>query len=192
MAAAPLTETAPSPDEELVELIRSGDEAAFEELYERYFKRIFNFVDKRLRNRADTEETTQEVFIAVFNSIESYRGDAPFAAWIFGVTRRTIAGRFKKKRHPTVPLVMEDSDNGASQIASPQSEDNPLDLYEYRERLHAMQELVANKLSDEQKTLFQMHHLQDRSIAEIAAALDKSEDSVKSNLYRTRKILLQR
>jgi len=192
MAAAPLTSTAPAPDEGLIELIRSGDEGAFEELYERYFKRIFNFVDKRLRNRADTEETVQEVFISVFNSIESYRGDAPFAAWIFGVTRRTIAGRFKKKRHPTVPLVMEDSDNGTSQISSPQSEDDPLELYEYRERLHAMQTLVATRLSKEQQKLFRMHHLQDRSIAEIATALDKSEDSIKSNLYRTRKILLAR
>ena len=49
-----------------------------------------------------------------------------------------------------------------------------------------------SKLSSGQRHLFKLHHLEDRSISEIAVALDKSENAVKSNLYRTRKLLLAR
>ena len=98
-------ETPRETDAHLLERLRAGEEPAFRQLYERYFQRVYNFLDRRLRNRADTEETTQEVFINLFASLDSYRGDAPFAAWVFGVTRRTLASRFKRKRHPTVPLL---------------------------------------------------------------------------------------
>ena len=85
---------AEEPDEDqLIDRIIGGDEAAFELLYERYFKRIYAFLDKRLRNRADTEETTQEVFINIFASIDSFRGDAPFAAWIFGLETDVPCGK---------------------------------------------------------------------------------------------------
>ena len=105
-------------DETLVLLVTQGDQAAFEELYERFFKRIYLFVDKRVRNPSDTEEIVQEVFINIFNSIGSYRGDAPFGAWVYGVTRRTIASRFKRKRHTMVPLNDEDQDLTTSASAA--------------------------------------------------------------------------
>ena len=98
---------APS-DDELVARVREGDEAAFEGLYARYLPRIYSFVSKRVPNRADTEEIVQEVFINIFSSIGSFRGEAPFAAWALGLTRRTIANRFKKRRHVTVPLLPEE------------------------------------------------------------------------------------
>ncbi len=193
----PVTQrTQKEPDETLVERARLGDEQAFEELYERYLKRVFLFVDKRLRNTADTEETVQEVFINIFNSIESFRGEAPFAAWVFGVTRRTLAGRFKRKRHPTVPLVEEDHDtgkaNGSSYGPHSSSHPSPLEAYECEELLAQMEGKLANRLSAEQRQLFQLHHLEDRPISEIARKLHKSENSVKSNLYRARKVLLAR
>ena len=84
--ASPEFVACPVADEILVERIRSGEHEAFGELYERYFARIFRFVARRLRNRADTEETVQEVFVSVFASIDSFRGEAPFGAWLFGLT----------------------------------------------------------------------------------------------------------
>jgi RNA polymerase sigma-70 factor (ECF subfamily) len=184
--AVPLTE----PDELLVEQIKLGDQQAFEQLYERFYKRIYLFVDKRLRNPADTEETVQEVFIQVFNSIESYRGDAPFAAWVFGVTRRTIASRFKRKRHPTVPLLEEDASSPGTGVSS--AAPSPLEVYEFEELLRQLEGRLATRLSNEQRQLFRLHHLEDRPISEIARSLHKSENAVKSNLYRARKVLLAR
>lgn len=191
---AEVTSSVPT-DDELVDRLRKGDGQAFEALYQRYFKRIYHFVEKRLNVRADAEETTQEVFINVFSSIDSYRGEAPLAAWIFGITRRVIAARFKRKQHPMVPLADDDLEAGAQYAQlSPSAEllPDPLQLYELQERMGRMASTLETRLTKEQQLLFRLHHLDERPISEIAAALDKSEDAVKSNLYRTRKLLLAR
>jgi RNA polymerase sigma-70 factor (ECF subfamily) len=184
-------------DDDLIGRIRAGDRAAFDLLYKRYFKRVYGFLDRRLQNRADTEETTQEVFINVFSSIDSFRGEAPFAAWIFGLTRRTLAARFKRKRHPTVPLPETDDDFAGTARSADGSthtapDATPLEHYEMLERAALLRHALEHDLSPEQRKVFELHHLESISIAEIARSLSKSEDSVKSNLYRTRKILLAR
>lgn len=177
------------PDRDLVRRVNEGDEAAFRALYDRYFPRVYDFVQRRLRNRADTEETVQEVFINVFSSIDSFRGEAPFAAWVFGITRRTLAARFKRKRHPMIPLADVEGD---SNLAERGSAGDPLAAYEYREQIERMDAVMREKLSPEQCQLVQRHHLQHQSIQDIARDLCKSEDAVKSNLYRARKLLLAR
>lgn len=181
--------TCPVPDEILVERVRSGDQLAFEELYGRYFTRIHHFVARRVRNRADADETVQEVFVNVFASIDSYRGEAPFGAWMFGLTRRTVASRFKKR---TPALVSFGEDDGAYHAHAATRDPDPLALYEFSERLARLQTAVTSELTDEQRRLFELHHLESRSIQEIAGLLCKSEDAVKSHLYRARRVLLAR
>ena len=180
-------------DEVLVDWLREGDRAAFDELYRRYFRRVYGFLDKRLRNRADTEETTQEVFINIFSSIDSYRGEARFAAWVFGLTRRTLAGRFRRKQHPTVPLFEEDDERAYANLAADTwTEATPLENYEMLECAAHLRQTLECEVTPEQRQLFELHHLQSMPIAEIARTVSRSEDSVKSNLYRTRKLLLAR
>jgi RNA polymerase sigma-70 factor (ECF subfamily) len=182
---------APASDNELVDRLRKGDELAFNALYDRYFKRVYHFVNKRLGNRADAEEITQEVFINVFNSVDSFRGEAPFVAWVFGITRRTIATRFKRKRHPTVSLDAE-PEHMLGAIGSMLAGPSPLESYECQERIAQLSDALDKQLSFEQQQLFRLHHLDERPISEIAITLDKSHDSIKSSLYRTRKLLLAR
>lgn len=190
LSHAPIDSVVDDSDAELVRRVIVGEEVAFQVLYDRYFPRVFDFVHRRLRNRADTEETVQEAFINLLGSIESYRGDAPFGAWVLGVTRRTVAGRFKRKQHPTVPLAADDTtespEHGVSGSPSPHEE------YEYRERLRRMADIAKNELTAGQRELIRLHHFQHYSIQNLAQMLNKSEDSVKSNLYRARKRLLER
>jgi RNA polymerase sigma-70 factor (ECF subfamily) len=184
---------APISDDALIARVCAGEQAAFEVLYERYFRRVYQFVHKRLHSRADTEETVQEVFFNVFASIGSYRGEAPFAAWVLGLTRRTIANRFKKRRHPTVPLDGAEETESLDRLNPHyQSEPTPLEHYELRERLARLEEAARRELTDEQRRLFELHHLEHRSITDIAASMAKTEDAVKASLYRTRKLLLAR
>jgi RNA polymerase sigma-70 factor (ECF subfamily) len=183
----------PVADDDLVAAILDGDEGAFETLYERYFSRIYRFVDRRMRNRADTEEVTQEVFVNLFLSLSGFRHEAPFVAWVFGVTRRTIAARFKKKRHETVTLSEDDAEQARRlSVAAVQREPDPHEVYECNERIGRMQDAARSSLSDEQQRLFLLHHIQNHSIQEIARRVAKSEDAVKSHLYRARKVLLAR
>jgi RNA polymerase sigma-70 factor (ECF subfamily) len=188
-----IPETDAVADEVLVREILDGRPEAFDLLYKRYIKRVYSFVDRRLHNRADTEETVQEVFIAVFNALESFRGEAAFAAWVLGIARHTIANRFKKKRHPTIPLEAHDEASVVDLLIPTITRGTtPLEDYEARERIERLEVAAAESLSAEQRELFELHHLEHRSISDIASHLHKSEDSVKSNLYRARKALLAR
>jgi RNA polymerase sigma-70 factor (ECF subfamily) len=186
--------TEPVTDAVLIEKIVAGDEAAFSVLYDRYFTRVFRFVQGRLNNRADVEDTVQDVFIAVFSSLESYRGEAPFGAWVLGISRRTIASRFKRKYHATVPLEGYHDDPKTIDITMPmvRREPTPLEVFEYGERVKQIERTASETLTPEQRRLFELHHLNHRPIQEIARTLKKSEDAVKSNLYRARKLLLAR
>lgn len=178
------------PDLEAVRRLVRGDQRAFQVLYDRYFPRVYDFVQARLRNRADTEETVQEVFINLLSSVDSFRGEAPFGAWVFGVTRRTVASRFKRKQHTTVPLA--DDDTSEPVHPSVAQSPGPHEAYEFQERLDRMAETAMRDLTEDQRELFRLHHLQHHSIQKIARMLNKSEDSIKSNLYRARKRLLAR
>ena len=192
MAAAHAGPDQTAPDETLVERLRNGDREAFDLLYDRYFKRVHGFIGRRMSNQADAEETTQEVFINLFSSIHTYRGDAPFAAWLFGVARRTLASRFKRRRHEMVSLGLDEPSNVSPFGAMARREPDPHEAYEASERLERMESAVRDDLNHDQWMLFQLHHLENRSIQEIARETRKSEDAVKSHLYRARKLLLAR
>ncbi len=180
------------PDEDLVRSVERGDETAFNVLYERYFPRVFRFVSRRIDNRADAEETVQEVFINIFSSIGGWRGDAPFEAWVLGLTRRTIARRFRRKRAATVPLESEETEPTDPTLPFSYRAPSPHDQYERNERLRLITRRAERELSAEQLDLFERHHLRNQPVREIAQLLRKSEDAVKSNLYRARRILLAR
>jgi len=193
MAALDAEPGAPASDEDLVDAILGGDERAFDALYGRYFARIYRFIDRRIHNPADSEEVTQEVFASLFSSLPSFRREAPFAAWAFGVTRRTIATHFKKRRHETVTLSEEDADQATKlSAAALQRAPDPHQMYEVNERIGRIQAAARNQLTREQLLLFRLRHLQNRSIREISQQVAKSEDAVKSHLYRARKVLLAR
>jgi RNA polymerase sigma-70 factor (ECF subfamily) len=181
------------PDGELIERVQQSDRAAFDTLYERYFPRVAGYVRRRVNNRADAEEIVQEVFINVFTSLDSFRGEAPFAAWVLGISRYTIAGRFKKKQHKMVPLdSTHREDEGQMSFADQQREPSPLEHYECRERVAELETAAKTRLTPDQWQLVELHHVKNHSVSQIASDLDRSEDSIKSNLYRARKLLLAR
>ena len=191
MADAVSNDRQPVSDDKLIERILAGDREAFDRLYEHYFGRVYSFVRKRLDNRADVEETVQEVFVSVFSCLDSYRREAPLGAWILGIARRTVAGRFKKKCHPTVPLTGDEEPETVDLLMPMlQRMATPFDDYECSERILQLEAAAARRLTRDQRRMFELHHLHHHSIADIAAQLDKSEDAVKSNLYRARKALL--
>jgi len=190
MMDAETVETAAMLDDALIGRVCEGDEEAFEILYGRYLSRVYHFVDRHVRNRADTEEIVQEVFINILSSIGTFRGEAPFAAWVHGLTRRTIARRFKKKRCATVSLATHEEPEAIDLMhLTLRCEPTPYDHYECVERIAQLESTAARQLTSEQRQLFEMHHIHHHSIREIAREFDKTEDAVKSDLYRARRVL---
>jgi RNA polymerase sigma-70 factor (ECF subfamily) len=174
-----------SSDAELVEQILSGDQKAFDLLYETYFPRVHGFAFKRLRDAGEAEDVTQEVFLTVFKVLGSYRGNSSLLVWIFGITRNTVNRRFRRAR----PRLESLDTSGAPELpAITASPDRAVDA---RRVLKRCETVVARDLTPLQRRIFHLKHLRRQSIRTIARALGKSEDAIKANLYRMRRSIAE-
>ena len=62
---------------------RNGDQESFEKLVRLYEKRVFSLTSRMCRNSADAEEAAQEAFLAAWQALPAFRGDASFATWLY-------------------------------------------------------------------------------------------------------------
>jgi RNA polymerase sigma-70 factor, ECF subfamily len=172
-------------DRHLVARILAGSEADFDKLYEVYFNRVYRFAMKRLGDPAEAEDVTQEVFETIFQALPSYRGESSLLVWIFGITRNKVNRRFRRSRPRLESLTDGTAEVVAAEIAST---DRAVDA---RRMLDRCDEVIASKLTPLQRRIFHLKHLRRQPIRSIAAALGKSEDAVKANLYRMRRALAE-
>lgn len=170
-------------DADLVAKILAGSSEHFEMLYESYFPRVYRFALKRLRDPAEAEDVTQEVFFTVFKSLEAFEGKSTLLVWIFGITRNTVNRRFRKQRAPLVSLDVEGAQEAPSRSAAVDQ------TVEARRMLDGCEHVIQNDLTPLQRRIFHLKHLRRQPIRVIAAALGKSEDAIKANLYRMRRAI---
>ncbi len=172
-------------DQKLVEAIRGGDSAAFEQLYETYFRRIHNFSVGKLGNVAEAEDVTQEVFAAVFSCLDRFEGKSDLIVWIYGITRNIVNNRLRR-RAGMRQIALEDLPPEFTPIA-----DGPEREAVARESLRRVG-AVIEELPPDQRRILELRHSQRLAIRKIAEIMNRSEDAVKSSLYRTRQTLAAR
>jgi len=175
-------------DEDLVQGIRRSSEADFNALYERYFQRVYSFAFARLRNRADTEEVVQETFIAVLRSIHSYRGQSTLLCWVYGIAKNNVNNHLRRaKSHELrVELAEPGMVLGTASLDASTPEDQ-LSLRRYQE---SVQKLLSN-VADWQSEVFWLRHAENLTIGEIAQRVRRSNDAVRSSLYRIKRMLVE-
>jgi RNA polymerase sigma-70 factor (ECF subfamily) len=174
---------APERDRILVAQILAGSREHFDELYESYFRRVYRFALKRLRDPSLAEDVTQEVFETVFRVLPAYRGDSSLLVWIFGITRNKVNRRFRGSR----PRIESLDDARAEVLASDEAPaDETVDARRMLDRCDAV---VNERLTPLQRRIFHLKHMRRQPIRAIAEALGKSEDAIKANLYRMRRAL---
>ncbi len=175
-------------DQELLEGIRRSSESHFNELYERYFQRIYGFVHARVRNHADTEDIVQETFTSVFRSIENYRGQASLLSWIFGIAKNLTNNRLRRAQSQRAKLGLIDPEHlRPGQPITGCSPEEQLHMRRYAEAIS--QELGLQ--TKWQARIFEMRHLENLPIREIARRTNRSSDAIRSSLYRTKRMMLQ-
>ncbi len=173
-------------DRKLVEAVKDGDPAAFEELYGTYVRRIYNFSLGKLSNVAEAEDVTQEVFEAVFTCLDRFEGKSDLVVWIYGITRNLINNRLRRRSQLRfVPL----DDMAPESTTAP--DDGPERLACARESLRRVEQVIG-ALPRDQRRILELRHGQRMSIRKIAQVMHRSEDAVKSSLYRTRRSLAQK
>ncbi len=91
-------------DETLIQQFKSGNQEAFNLLYQRYINNVY----KRVRYvvpESEVEDVTQEVFIAALKSLHSFRGDAQFGTWLRTLTNHKVAEFYRKRSRKQEPRI---------------------------------------------------------------------------------------
>jgi RNA polymerase sigma-70 factor (ECF subfamily) len=169
-------------DQQLVDAIKQGDTSAFDELYQSFFQRIYNFSARRLGDPAEAEDITQDVFTAVFTCIDRFEGKSDLIVWVYGITRNILNNRLRRRGGVRLVSLDDIPEEAAPLDLSPESRE------EAREVLERVQEAIE-ALPREQRRILELRHTQRLAVRRIAEIVNRSEDAVKSSLYRTRRAL---
>lgn len=177
----------------LIQRCKDGDIGAFDELVAHFEKRVFNFAYRIAGNYDGANDVAQEAFIRVFNSIQTFRGDANFTTWIYRiVTNVYLDERKKAKSHRLTSLdeYIELDENSVTRQIVDESP-TPDQLVEHKERDSVVQKAISS-LPDYQRIIVTLYHTQNRSYEEIADILKLPIGTVKSRLNRARLALKEK
>jgi RNA polymerase sigma-70 factor, ECF subfamily len=175
----------------LVRRCVSGDSSAWEEIVQRYHRRIYNICYRFAGTSDDAQDLTQEVFIKMYRTLNSYDvGKGAFMTWVTTVTRNLLVDHFRKTKQDrmtdsidTAPSEHEDAQPLSTQIADPsRSAHEQVQSRETREAVHQ----ALQKLSPELREAVILRDLQDMDYKDIAGALKVPEGTVKSRINRGR------
>jgi RNA polymerase sigma-70 factor (ECF subfamily) len=175
-------------DQELLEGIRRSSEEDFNLLYERYFQRVYSFAYARLRNRADAEEVVQETFTAVFRSIDLYRGQSSLLSWIYGITKNSVNNNLRRAK--AYELRLARAEHELQRPSSSLHDCTPEESLSLRRCTEAVVERLAS-VADWQAEVFVLRHVENLPIGEIARRTSRSNDAVRSSLYRVKRLLVE-
>lgn len=177
----------------LIRRLKERDETAFRELVETYRDRVFNMTFRMLGNREEAEDVSQEVFITVFKSIDSFRGDAKFSTWLYRVTANHCKNRIKylARRHDRSKSEFDeriDRNAAAGGTTAPSEIRRPDQQVEGAETAAMVQRLIA-ELDEDHRVLIVLRDIEELSYEEICQITDLPEGTVKSRLHRARQAL---
>lgn len=173
-------------DEELMLFLNKGEVLAFDELYERYSKRLYVYFFRMLNfNKTSAEDALQDLFLKIAEKPEKFDSSYSFKTWVFSVASNSCKNYYRHKK------VVADSNDGlvvnegVNEHATFLKLASKIDAVEFRNML----EDTLNELPLEKKEVFILKYQEEKSIAEIAIIQNCPEGSVKSRLHYTLKIL---
>jgi RNA polymerase sigma-70 factor (ECF subfamily) len=175
-------------EQELIQLCKDGDRQAFNQLIAQYQNQVFNIAYGMLSDYEDASDASQEVFVKVYRSIASFRGQSSFSTWIYRICANVCNDSLRKRqrRGITVSIENDDDDNTISEIPSdtPTPEENVM----MNERQRAVREAI-NSLSDEYREIIVYSDINQLSYDEISQILKCPVGTIKSRLNRARNAL---
>ena len=174
-------------DSALVELAKAGDQAAFAELYTRWFDPVYDFLARMVRNRDEAADVAQDTFLKAMNALGGLQKGASFKSWIFTIARNSALNRIEKSGR-TRPLVFEDEDG--EEISLDVVDTDRFGSPEEAAEAKAMSSLVweaAAGLDPRQLTLLDLHLRQGLDSGEIAGVLGVTKNNGYVMLNRLKK-----
>lgn len=165
---------------------QQGVAAAFEYLYRAHCRRVYGLCLRIIKNRAEAEDLTQQVFLQLFRKISTFRGESGFSTWLHRVTVNIVLMHMRRKKKAEIPA--QDlrgrtlHDESSTEHGSPDTS-----MFGAIERLNLMR--AIRKLPSGYKQVFLLHDVIGYEHGEIAGLLGCSTGSSKSQLHKARKRL---
>ena len=175
----------------LVRRCVGGDASAWEEIVQRYHRRIYNICYRFAGTADDAQDLSQEVFIKMYRTLNTYDvSKGAFMTWVTTITRNLLVDHFRKTKQDRMTDSLdsaqsehEDAQPISAQIADPsRPPDAVVQSRETRDVVHE----ALQKLSPELREAVILRDLQDMDYKEIAGALKVPEGTVKSRINRGR------
>jgi len=161
----------------LVRRAQQGDPEAFAELYERYQPTIYTYIFYRVGDAEVAEDLTADVFVRLVEKIHTFQvQDRPLLSWLYAIARNLIIDRHRRlERAPSLPLeerlIAEDAESQPAQVAE-------------RTLTRECLAKAMRHLTEDQRQVILLKFVEDRSNAEVAAILAKTEGAVKALQHR--------
>jgi RNA polymerase sigma-70 factor (ECF subfamily) len=158
-------------DERLLIEAAQNDPGRFAELYERNFHLVYAYVARRIQDRSEIQDLTAHVFQQALANIGKFKWrGAPFIAWLYRIAANAIADQARKKLRELPE----------TELTTNTSVDSDLEDVERRAQLYR----VVETLPEDQRKVILLRFGEEKSIREIASALNRSEGAVKQLQFR--------
>ena len=169
-------------ERELIQRMKSGDRAAFDQIYEKYHVPLFRSVYLICGNREDAEDVLQDTFVTCWFCIGQLRKEESFRCWIFRIMTQTARKRAKERSRQ---LPDEDIVNRIDQIAVSRRMEAE-DEYERTADKTVIEEALS-ALDQASREVIVLYYYEEMSVREVAKTLGLLEGTVKSRLYFARR-----
>lgn len=169
-------------DQELMEIVQSGDFSPAGELYDRYAKRVYNHSYRFLGNREAAEDATQEVFVKMMRHANQFRNGAPLLRWLLSITGNHCRDKLRSLRvRPT------HGEDGLELVPAPDDLSPERDL-ERQDAERIVQEALT-RLEPDQREAIVLSRYEGCTYAQIALISGCSEGAVKTRVFRAMNVL---
>ena len=173
------------PDIDLMLRLRTGDEAAFEELVRKHTKGVLGIVRRYLADPSQAEDVAQDVFVKVFKARLNYEPQAKFSTWLFRITVNHCLNEIRARRHQGVTAPPEDD---LLKEPDPKSPDDLMNLTE----LQLVVRKALDGLPENQRMAVILARYEELPYDEIGRVMELSVEAVKSLIFRAKEGLRQR
>lgn len=164
---------------------RNRDAIAHRALFDRYFARVYVFIERRVDDRELARELTSDVFLEVWEQASRFRGDAKVSTWIFGIARFKSLEAARGQRRFKRSRVMAGGDELLSRVPESRSSATQLGA---RETLRRVAEAM-DRLPRDQREALELAVFEGLEPEEIASRQQISRDTVKTRVSRARRAL---
>lgn len=173
---------------QLVAGIIAGETDKFQILIERYQKLVAHIVFRMVAKEADREDVCQDVFVKVYQNLATFQFGSKLSTWIATIAYNTSLNFLEKKK---VPLYDDLAPSETGMERMPSDESLPDEDLEAKDISGLLREEIMN-LPVQYRTILALYHLEEMSYKEISAITKLPDGTVKSHLFRARKLLKEK